>query len=222
MPVDDNGVLDMDAFRSLFSERTRLVSVCHVSNVLGTVNPVAEIAAYAHSRGAVVCVSSTGTTFSTIPARFSRSCHGTMLEWCSICVSIISSPGERRTKYRIMNTPYDVAALRRDFPILSDTVYGKPLAVAALHVVAVYFELWLGHHAGVGRCKQVAVELYDIEESSAATTRYWQFFAEQADGSHLTVNTCYLTGGKTVNTYRISCGTRPMRRLRPSPALSGS
>ncbi len=56
VPVDDNGVLDMDAFRSLFSERTRLVSVCHVSNVLGTVNPVAEIAAYAHSRGAVVCV----------------------------------------------------------------------------------------------------------------------------------------------------------------------
>ena len=42
VPVDDNGVLDMDAFRSLFSERTRLVSVCHVSNVLGTVNPVAE------------------------------------------------------------------------------------------------------------------------------------------------------------------------------------
>lgn len=56
VPMDDRGVLDLEAYRSLFSDRTRLVSVCHVSNVLGTVNPIAEMAAFAHSRGAVFCV----------------------------------------------------------------------------------------------------------------------------------------------------------------------
>ncbi|MDE5628068.1 MAG: cysteine desulfurase [Muribaculaceae bacterium] len=56
VPIDSDGALDMDTFRSLFSERTRLVSVCHISNVLGTVNPVAEICDYAHSHGALVCV----------------------------------------------------------------------------------------------------------------------------------------------------------------------
>lgn len=56
VPIDSDGALDMDTFRSLFSERTRLVSVCHISNVLGTVNPVAEICEYAHSHGALVCV----------------------------------------------------------------------------------------------------------------------------------------------------------------------
>ena len=49
VPVDATGQLDMEAYRSLFNERTRLVSVCHVSNVLGTVNPVKEMIAYAHS-----------------------------------------------------------------------------------------------------------------------------------------------------------------------------
>ena len=56
VPCDDRGVLDLDAYRSLFTPRTRLVSFCHISNVLGTVNPVAEMAAYAHGHGAVVCV----------------------------------------------------------------------------------------------------------------------------------------------------------------------
>ena len=56
VPCDDRGVLDHDAYRSLFTPRTRLVSFCHISNVLGTVNPVAEMAAYAHGHGAVVCV----------------------------------------------------------------------------------------------------------------------------------------------------------------------
>lgn len=67
-----------------------------------------------------------------------------------------------------------------------------------------------------------SVELYDIEESSAATTRYWQLFAEQADGSHLTVNTCYLTGGKTVNTYRISCGNNTDTSLSGLVIASGT
>lgn len=56
VPVLPDGTLDMVAFRSLFNERTRLVSVCHVSNVLGTVNPVKEIVEYSHSLGVPVLV----------------------------------------------------------------------------------------------------------------------------------------------------------------------
>lgn len=51
VPVSDDGELDMDAYRALFSSRTRLVSLSHMSNVLGTVNPVAEIVAIAHAQG---------------------------------------------------------------------------------------------------------------------------------------------------------------------------
>lgn len=56
VPIDERGSLDLDVYRSLFTERTRLVSVCHASNVLGTINPIAEIAKIAHSHGCVVCV----------------------------------------------------------------------------------------------------------------------------------------------------------------------
>jgi len=56
VPIHSDGTLDIDAYHSLFTDRTRLVSVCHVSNVLGTVNPVAEMAAYAHSKGAIICI----------------------------------------------------------------------------------------------------------------------------------------------------------------------
>lgn len=56
IPVTDDGQLDMDAFRSLLNERTKLVSVTHVSNVLGTVNPVAEIIRIAHSYGIPVAI----------------------------------------------------------------------------------------------------------------------------------------------------------------------
>lgn len=56
VPILADGSLDMDALRGMLTERTRLVSVCHASNVLGTVNPVAEIAALAHANGAVVVV----------------------------------------------------------------------------------------------------------------------------------------------------------------------
>lgn len=55
VPIDSEGRLDQDAYHALFSDRTRLVSVCHASNVLGTVNPIKEMAAYAHSRGVVFC-----------------------------------------------------------------------------------------------------------------------------------------------------------------------
>lgn len=56
IPMSDEGVLDMEAFDSLLTERTKLVSVAHVSNVLGTVNPVKEIVRRAHERGIPVLV----------------------------------------------------------------------------------------------------------------------------------------------------------------------
>ena len=55
-PIDDEGNLDMEAFKKLFSERTKLVSIAHVSNVLGTVNPIDEIIQFAHSQGVPVLV----------------------------------------------------------------------------------------------------------------------------------------------------------------------
>ena len=48
IPVDAHGALDMQAYRELLSERTKLVAVNHVSNALGTINPVKEMAALAH------------------------------------------------------------------------------------------------------------------------------------------------------------------------------
>lgn len=48
---DDRGVLDIDEYRRLFNSRTRLAAFCHVSNVLGTVNPVKEMVSIAHSHG---------------------------------------------------------------------------------------------------------------------------------------------------------------------------
>lgn len=54
VPVLDNGELDMEAFDQLLSERTRLVSVVHVSNALGTINPVELIIEKAHARGVPV------------------------------------------------------------------------------------------------------------------------------------------------------------------------
>lgn len=56
VPALPDGSLDMEAYRAMFTPRTKLVSVCHVSNVLGTVNPVAEIIDIAHHHGAVVCI----------------------------------------------------------------------------------------------------------------------------------------------------------------------
>lgn len=51
IPVGDDGILDIEAYKTLFTEKTRLVSVTHVSNVLGTVNPVKEIVCIAHEHG---------------------------------------------------------------------------------------------------------------------------------------------------------------------------
>jgi len=55
-PVADDGSLDMTAFRALLTEKTRLVAVTHMSNVLGTINPIREIANAAHAVGARVLV----------------------------------------------------------------------------------------------------------------------------------------------------------------------
>jgi len=55
-PVTDDGRLDMDALRSLLERGPKLVAMAHVSNVLGTVNPVAEVARLAHDAGATVLV----------------------------------------------------------------------------------------------------------------------------------------------------------------------
>jgi len=48
IPFNDDGILDLEVFRSLLSERTKLVSIIHVSNTLGTINPVNEIIKLAH------------------------------------------------------------------------------------------------------------------------------------------------------------------------------
>ena len=56
IPMSDEGVLDMNAFEALLSEKTKLVSVAHVSNVLGTVNPVKEIIRKAHERDIPVLI----------------------------------------------------------------------------------------------------------------------------------------------------------------------
>mgnify|MGYP004447553791 CR=1 FL=1 len=56
IPMDDRGCLDLDAYRALFTDRTRLVSCCHVSNVLGTIHPIAELVKIAHEAGAYFLV----------------------------------------------------------------------------------------------------------------------------------------------------------------------
>ena len=56
IPMTDDGVLMMDEYKQLFSEKTKLVSVAHVSNVLGTVNPVKEIVRIAHEHGVPVLI----------------------------------------------------------------------------------------------------------------------------------------------------------------------
>lgn len=56
VPMDDEGRLELEAYAALLNERTRLVCCCHVSNVLGTVNPVREMARMAHDAGAYFLV----------------------------------------------------------------------------------------------------------------------------------------------------------------------
>jgi len=54
IPVDEDGALDMEAYRQLFTARTKLVSVVHMSNVLGTANPAQDLTRIAHEQGAAI------------------------------------------------------------------------------------------------------------------------------------------------------------------------
>ena len=56
VPINERGELELEVYRQLFNEHTRLVCVAHVSNVLGTINPVREMIAYAHAQGVPVLV----------------------------------------------------------------------------------------------------------------------------------------------------------------------
>jgi cysteine desulfurase / selenocysteine lyase len=56
IPVSDDGLLDLDAYRALLDQRPKLVSFTHMSNVLGTINPASEIIRLAHEAGAVTLV----------------------------------------------------------------------------------------------------------------------------------------------------------------------
>ena len=56
IPINDAGELDMDEYKNLLGDKTRIVAVGHVSNALGTINPVAEITALAHAAGAVTVI----------------------------------------------------------------------------------------------------------------------------------------------------------------------
>ena len=56
IPMNDRGELLLDEYEKLFSERTKIVSIMHVSNVLGTVNPVKEMIATAHAHGVPVLI----------------------------------------------------------------------------------------------------------------------------------------------------------------------
>ncbi|MEP1442837.1 MAG: cysteine desulfurase [Hyphomicrobiales bacterium] len=55
-PVDEDGNFLMDEFKALFSERTKIVGITHMSNALGTVVPIKEVCAFAHSKGVPVMV----------------------------------------------------------------------------------------------------------------------------------------------------------------------
>jgi cysteine desulfurase/selenocysteine lyase len=56
IPLNERGELDLDAYAQLFSEQTRLVAVTHVSNVLGTINPVGELVQIAHAHNVPVLI----------------------------------------------------------------------------------------------------------------------------------------------------------------------
>jgi cysteine desulfurase/selenocysteine lyase len=56
IPVDETGVLDLDAFINQLDEKVKLVAVNHVSNAIGTINPIAKIISLAHAKGAKVLI----------------------------------------------------------------------------------------------------------------------------------------------------------------------
>ena len=59
VPVTEEGALDLDAFKSMLGEKTKIVSIVHMSNVLGTVNPIKDIAKWAKAAGAIMIADGT-------------------------------------------------------------------------------------------------------------------------------------------------------------------
>ena len=59
VPVTEQGELDLEAFKSMLSKKTKIVSVVHMSNVLGTINPVKTIGEWAHAAGAIFIIDGT-------------------------------------------------------------------------------------------------------------------------------------------------------------------
>jgi cysteine desulfurase / selenocysteine lyase len=55
-PIDDTGAIDLEAYERLLSPRTKIVALAHVSNALGTINPIKKMTALAHAQGAVVMI----------------------------------------------------------------------------------------------------------------------------------------------------------------------
>ena len=62
IPINRDGELDISNFENIFSNKTKLVSITHQSNVLGTINPIKELIDYAHSNGSVVLIDGAQST----------------------------------------------------------------------------------------------------------------------------------------------------------------
>lgn len=62
IPFDENGILNVDLLESLISDKTKLISVCHVSNALGTINPVKKIISIAHQHNIPVLIDGAQST----------------------------------------------------------------------------------------------------------------------------------------------------------------
>ena len=56
IPMDKKGVLDMESYKNLLSSKTKVVAVNHISNALGTINPVKKMIKWAHKVGAAVLI----------------------------------------------------------------------------------------------------------------------------------------------------------------------
>ncbi|GAE92862.1 cysteine desulfurase [Gracilibacillus boraciitolerans JCM 21714] len=56
IPMEENGIISLDAVRSTITKNTKMVAITHVSNVLGVINPIKEIAEIAHNQGAIIVV----------------------------------------------------------------------------------------------------------------------------------------------------------------------
>lgn len=62
IPINDNGEIDIDAYKKLFNEQTRIVSIAHVSNVLGTINPIDKLIAIAHEHNVPIMIDGAQST----------------------------------------------------------------------------------------------------------------------------------------------------------------